>query len=207
VEISGRQRQPLHRLVTFVDAIVAIAITLLVLPLVDAAVEVDPRQVPLGTFLDEHLATVGGFLLSFIVILRLWHAHHDLFAQLDGVDQPLQRLTFLWVLTIVVTPFTTQLIIAYGSRPLAEVLYIGVLLISSLCQTATALWMGRHPELLRTDVGGHPLHRTRTGVMSTLFAVALVLALLLPGLNYWALLILLLAGPASALVRRRAVRP
>lgn len=201
------RRHPLHRFTTFVDAIVAIAITLLVLPLVDAAAEADPARVPVDVFLREHLSTIGGFLLSFAVILELWRAHHDLFEPLEVVDATLRWLTSLWVLTIVVTPFTTQLIIAYGSHPLAEALYIGVLLLSSLAQTATAVWVNGHRTLLRPELSERPVRRAPAATTSAIFAVALALGLLVPGVGYFGLLLLLLTRPVLAVLRSRGVGP
>ncbi|NIZ93735.1 TMEM175 family protein [Kineococcus rubinsiae] len=206
METTARRQHPLHRFTTFIDAIVAIAITLLVLPLVDAAAEADPARVPVGAFLADHVGTIAGFLLSFVVILSLWRAHHDLFELLDGVDATLRGLTFLWVLTIVVTPFTTQLIIGYDDQPVVELLYIGVLLTSSLCQTATAAWMSRHRELLRTDRGDQSVRLASTGTTSALFVVALALALLVPGVDYYGLLVLLLTRPVLTVLRSLRAR-
>lgn len=200
--VPAERRHSPHRLLTFADAVVAIAITLLVLPLVDAAAASDPATVPLTGFLDRNLAAVGGFLLSFVVVLGLWRAHHDLFELLESVDPVLRWATFVWMLTVVTTPFTTQLVISYDAGdPGADLLYTGVLLTGSLCQTVATLWAVRHPELLRPEVRGRPVEIARTAAISALFALALVLALLLPDLDHASLLVLLLARPVVVLTR------
>ena len=72
------------RLLTFVDAIVAIAITLLVLPLVELAPEVrDGGSV--ADLLREHADELGAFVLSFYVIARIWLSqHHAVATLLEG---------------------------------------------------------------------------------------------------------------------------
>ena len=70
----------LDRFLTFVDAVVAIAITLLVLPLAELAGEVGDGSVT--DLLDEHRGELFAFFLSFFVIARLWFAQHHV---VDGL--------------------------------------------------------------------------------------------------------------------------
>src|SRR5918998_5814172 len=72
-----RTDRGLDRLVTFLDAVVAIAITLLVLPLVDVLPD-EGGTVPLGDLLAEEARRFVTFLLSFAVIAQLWLVHHRL---------------------------------------------------------------------------------------------------------------------------------
>ena len=65
-----------ERLITFLDAVVAIAITLLVLPLVDVSADVD-HYGSVRDLLRENQADIWAFLLSFAVIARLWFVQHD----------------------------------------------------------------------------------------------------------------------------------
>ncbi len=60
----------LQRLVTFSDAVVAIAITLLILPLVDAASSFP--SMGLRHFLDANSTRLLAFALSFVVIGSFW---------------------------------------------------------------------------------------------------------------------------------------
>ena len=65
----------LKRLIAFADAVVAIALTLLVLPLVDLASEVETRRT-LPEIMSDHGDVLIGFLISFIVTWVLWRNHH-----------------------------------------------------------------------------------------------------------------------------------
>lgn len=59
----------LERFLTFVDAVVAIAVTLLVLPLVDIVREVGENG-SVVHLLQGHVSQLGAFALSFTVIAR-----------------------------------------------------------------------------------------------------------------------------------------
>jgi uncharacterized membrane protein len=58
------------RLVDLSDVVVAIAATLLVLPLVDIAGEIDKGD--LGSLFVDHWQQLFAFVLSFAVICRFW---------------------------------------------------------------------------------------------------------------------------------------
>ncbi len=100
---AGQRERDLERFLTFVDAIVAIAITLLVLPLVDVAGHVSQGE-SVTSLLHEHAPHIGAFFLSFAVISNLWLAQHQTLRHVVAADQRVTRLLLLWTLTIVVLP-------------------------------------------------------------------------------------------------------
>jgi uncharacterized membrane protein len=65
----ARRERDLERFLTFIDAVVAIAITLLVLPLAEAGSEINQDET-VAEVLREHVVDIFGFLLSFAVISR-----------------------------------------------------------------------------------------------------------------------------------------
>lgn len=68
-----------ERLLAFSDGVVAIALTLLVLPLADLVPDrVEPGRSALP-LLTGNLPLVGSFLLSFLVVGRFRMVHHRLF--------------------------------------------------------------------------------------------------------------------------------
>jgi hypothetical protein len=87
--LGVRTKAGLDRFVTFIDAVVAIAITLLVLPLVDLA-RTSANPTDLGDLLSPHGGLIFSFLLSFTVIARLWLGHHALLLLL--LSGPTSRL-------------------------------------------------------------------------------------------------------------------
>jgi uncharacterized membrane protein len=82
-QLTVRTHEGLDRLITFLDAVVAIAITLLVLPLVDLLAGAAPGT-DLAAVLAGNAGQFGAFLLSFAVIARLWWTHHRLGEQVGA---------------------------------------------------------------------------------------------------------------------------
>lgn len=181
-----------ERLITFADAVVAIALTLLVLPLVEIPAELD-EDGRLGDVFAEHGAEIGGFLLSFVVIWVLWAAHHRLMEFFEAYDEALMRLTILWLFTIVTLPFTTQLLTSDAYDNGAAPLYDGVLLVSSLALAGMAWWGRRHPELLRdADEVRRWRSRPLVPVTPLILLVALFASLAAPAVGSWPLFALVL---------------
>jgi uncharacterized membrane protein len=191
-----------ERLFTFLDAVAAIAITLLVLPLVDV-LAADGGRTDLARLYAAHAVEFYAFLLSFAVIARLWWAHHRLGGRVRAVHGPFVLLNLVWVLTIVVLPFATQVVAAYPPVPLAVGTYIGTITVSSAC-VAVLDWMVVRRAGLRRD---GMLEDARDGLLggvvtTALFALALVLGTAVRAVNYYGLLVLLLSGPVERLARR-----
>jgi TMEM175 potassium channel family protein len=178
-----------ERVVFFTDAVVAIAITVLVLPLVDAVGEAAAARQSAVEVITENVDQIFSFLLSFVVIARLWTAHHRLFDGVAVVTGRVVGVNMLWALTIVVLPFPTEMAGGYGDDRFAVGLYIGTILASSACLTALAVAI--HSRL----VGG-------AGTMTVMLAVAFLVAVVVPGVGYWALLLLFLSPLLERLWRR-----
>jgi uncharacterized membrane protein len=178
-----------ERLVFFTDAVVAIAITLLVLPLVDAVGEAADAGHSSVEVVTGNLSQIFSFLLSFAVIARLWTAHHRLFQGVTTASGGIVALNMLWVLTIVVLPFPTEMVGGYGEDRFTTVLYIGTILASSACLTALSV------AIRGRLVGG-------AGSMTALLALALLVAAFISGVRYWALLLLFLAPVVERLWQR-----
>jgi len=187
-----------RRLVTFSDAVVAIAMTLLILPLVDSAGNIGTAG--LGHFFAENRPKLLGFALSFVVIGRFWWTQHSTFERLQSYNIMLVAGMFLWVFGIVFLPFPTELVgsTQVGGRGVHG-LYIGTLLfiaVAALIQQAAVV---RHPELqLKECRGSMTIDGYAVSVL--LMAIALVVALAAPVIGLWALLALLLQGPIGRLV-------
>jgi uncharacterized membrane protein len=205
-----RTRRGFERLITFADAVVAIALTLLVLPLVEITAQVR-EGTSIGRVLSDHGDQITAFVISFVVIWGLWTLHHRTMEYFDGYDPAIMRLTLLWLFTIVVLPFTTQLLNseAYGHG--AVPVYIGVLLVSSLSLFGMSWWGRRHRELLLPDRAevddwvNAPRSLTTVGIL----LVAFVLSIAVPAIGTWPLLALLFTDSIDRAVhrlRRRAVR-
>jgi uncharacterized membrane protein len=195
------------RLVFFTDAVTAIAITLLILPLVDLVPGYAAHHgATVGGFLHDYWTPIWSFALSFVIIARLWMANHSV---LEPVERQSTRLVVLdvgWAFTVVLLPLPTALIATLTPERTGIALYIGTMTASSLLLTAICWEVYRHPEL-----GGADRQRTLVslyGVGSNAagFVLALIIGVVFPQINYFALLILLLTIPLDWIIKPR-LRP
>ena len=195
-----------ERLVNFSDAVIAIALTLLVLPLVEIPGEVTEDETVAGV-LSEHLGEILSFLISFLAIWILWLAHHRTMEYFRAYDSTLLWLHGLWLLSMVTLPFLTQFLNKAYERG-AVPLYISSLLLASIALTGISLRGRRKTELLHMD--REETRRWLTYPHSYFTMVTLLLALIIsiifPELGAWPLLLLFLETPVNVLsdrIRRR----
>jgi uncharacterized membrane protein len=195
-----RTERGLDRFVTFLDAVVAIAITLLVLPLVDVFGGTHAGRDLASVFSDE-AATFGAFFLSFALIGRLWLAHHHMVEGVGAYDGAFLLVNLAWSLTIVLIPFATQVAGSFPPEPLAVLVYTGTVTLSSACLSVIGLLVWRRPGL-RQDADEPPVPPLALLVTTGALVVALLAGTLLPSVNYWALGLLVLTAPIESWLRR-----
>ena len=199
-----RTERGLDRLVNFSDATVAIAITLLILPLVEVASEYDGD---LGRLVGDNVGTFLAFAITFLVIGRFWVLHHGLFEQVREYTGGLIEANLVWLASIVFLPFAANVLSHADGGPAAHgpvyALYIGTMIVTS----GSTLWMrallSRDPALVAE---GGDVQVLPAAVAVITLAVALVLAVLVPQVGMLWLLLLVLAAPAARILRRRAGR-
>ena len=191
----------LHRLTNFSDAVVAIAITLLILPLVDSATHIGKGSV--ASFLHQNDAQLLAFVLSFAVIWSFWWSQHQMLEHIVGYNQPLVVGLFVWMLSIVFLPFPTELLSSstQGGQGV-HALYVGTMLITSLAALVQEWAIVVKPELQAEKHRGET-DIVETVVMVLLMTVIFIAVIALPAIGLWSLLILLLSRPIVALVRTR----
>ena len=190
------------RLVNFSDAVVAIAITLLILPLVDTATELHDKTVT--QLLEDNWLKLLVFVISFAVIGRFWLAHHRMYENIVGYNKALLWTNLFWLLTIVFLPFPTELIAASGGgddSPATSALYVGTMVLSSFGGTAQMIVILRHPELQAPEVRG-TLSLTSSVVSSSMMLLVFLVILVFPRVGLFALLGLILTGPVYSVVER-----
>lgn len=134
LELAVGPRSPtVERTVMLTDAVVAIAMTLLVLPLVEAVNEVNLDDV--GAFAAEHASLFVSFVVSFLVILLFWAAHHRFFPFVTEMTQTLRMLNAAWLLVVAFVPFPTALI-GRGPTTSTTPVYIGTILVLGILSAA-----------------------------------------------------------------------
>lgn len=177
------------RIVFFSDAVVAIAVTLLILPLVETTSEVTASGV--RDLLAEDRNKLLAFALSFVVISLYWVVHHQIFRNLIGYNARLIWANFVWLASIVFLPFPTALIAVRGETdPVAIGIYIGTLAVTSGAALLMQVLVLRSPQLQLESVRG-TLRITSFAISFGAIVLALVLSLAVPGIGLYGLLLLI----------------
>lgn len=191
-----------ERLKAFVDAVVAIAMTLLILPLLESVSEAATDGMDTGMFLAEHRGQIFSFVLSFVLIAMFWMEHHRQYERVLRVSSPLLFINVAWMLTIVWLPVPTAMLGQMDTDPLQALLYIGTLTMTQAATLAGKLYLMRNPTL--SDFTAEKLRRGAIGDIAAiiLFCVALPIAAWVHPIGYFALLLLVFSTPVEKLLER-----
>lgn len=189
----------------FIDAVVAIALTLLILPLLDAITSLaEPGDGPgegFGPWFENNWVLLQSFLISFAVIAMFWINHHRMFAGVRRVTGGLLWISMAWLLTIVWLPVATAMTsILNGEDPLVEAAYIGTMALTSVIALCQELFLRAHPAL--HDIPEVALVRGAAVsiAMAVLFILSLVVAVTVPFVGYAALFLLFATAPLARLI-------
>ncbi len=186
-----------ERTITLTDAVVAIAMTLLILPLVDVVNDSDLEN--LSALWADHGQLLQSFVISFLVIYAFWQLHGSVYHRLVVADR--SKIPWLgvcnmgWLLVIAFLPFPTAMI----GRDLTRVtgpLYLGTLLVlSSLTLVMTVL--------VHRAVG---LPLGLAWLSTAVFALCLLVSFFSPRVGLYLLLLLVVTGRIDGGHARRARR-
>jgi uncharacterized membrane protein len=123
----------MSRLESFSDAVIAVAITLLVL---DIHVPEPGSGHSLGHELVHQWPTYAAYATSFVTIGIIWINHHLMIRRLGEADRAIVMLNLLLLLCIGVLPFGTSLMATYlrqgEGQSLAAAIYSGLFLLMSI---------------------------------------------------------------------------
>lgn len=190
------------RLVNFTDAVVAIAITVLVLPLTEIVRPADGQTV--WGLIGEHSGQVSAFFFTFFVVALMWGVHNRVVNQMVGYDAVIFWLNIAWVAAIAFLPWPAGL---YGSAtgiaasdPIEWVggeglggiglLYWGNLAVISVLGSAMGHHARLHPEVLEPETAAEwaeidGLGQYRGYVFGGYFLLTGVVSLFAPVIASW----------------------
>lgn len=140
-----RGSEEFGRYLAFTDAVIAIAMTLLVLG-------IDITRPEAGTSSTADVFSLVGdlwpqifaFLLSFVIIGFYWIQHHRFVAALAAIDMTMLRWNILYLLVIVMMPLMAQIIGFYGDNPQGVALYAGIFVALGLVESVSYTIALRH---------------------------------------------------------------
>ncbi|MEJ2887047.1 TMEM175 family protein [Actinomycetospora aeridis] len=184
-----------ERLLAFSDGVVAIALTLLVLPLAELVPEAGEAARSGLDVITGNLAPIGSFVLSFVVIARFWAAHHRVFDAATRVSPRLVWVNTVWLFTIVVLPFPTEMVGAFEDDPFTLRFYVLTLFVSSALLSVMTIMVRRS-----LDTAPDTPRHIATGSTASLFLLVFLVTLVAPQFGYWPLLLLLATNPVERLL-------
>lgn len=191
-----------ERFKAFADAVVAIAMTLLILPLLEAVSDAGAKHLTTGEFFAENGGQLFSFALSFLLIANFWMEHHRQYTEVTEITPALLWINIAWLATIVWLPVPTAMLGQMDTDPLQETVYIGTLILTQVATLAAKLYLLRHPDLTST-----PISRVRQDVAGDvaaiiLFGLALGIAVVMVDQGYFALFLLFLTGILARALNR-----
>jgi uncharacterized membrane protein len=139
-----------NRLENFVDAVFAVAITLLVLDLVIPALP--HSNVSIIAYLDSLLPKFVGYFLAFFLLAILLNIHNRQFKNLKYADQNIWWLNIIFLTFIVLVPFVTSIWTEYGDTTIGVLIFHFNMLISGLILCFIWAYAKNHKYLLRKDI-------------------------------------------------------
>jgi uncharacterized membrane protein len=128
----------LERIVFFSDAVMAIALTLLVIDLKLPDIPAQLAAVELPLRLSELSPRIVSFVISFAVISIYWSSHHRYFTYIKRYDGRLIALNLVFLFFVVLMPFAAGFQGQYGFLPVGTLVYGGAVAATGL--SIGALW-------------------------------------------------------------------
>jgi len=135
----------LERLILFSDAVFAIAITLLVIEIkVPSMHDGIASEADLLRAVGQLTPKILGFLISFMLIGIYWTRHHALFGYVIDYTPRLLWLNLLFLLSVVIMPFSTGIFGEYSTPRTLHYITPLVFYVLNLCFSGVMLFFLWH---------------------------------------------------------------
>lgn len=188
-EQSHKDTFQLERIALFSDAIFAIAITLLIIEIKVPEMHADSiSDNDLWQSLAAMLPRFIGFLISFFVIGLYWLSHHRMFKYVIHSSQKLLWNNLLFMLPIVVMPFSTSFLSEYYNATLRLPLAVYMITICFAGFFSYRLWqiIGNPKNNLSSNLDKVILkyNSARALIIPSVFICAFLLSFISPWISY-----------------------
>lgn len=147
----------------FSNGVFAFAITLLIL---DVRLPADTSKANLGPALIALWPNYMAFLLSFFVIGLYWSTYIRLFREIVRADRALIWLNLLFLLFIVIIPFSTSVISLYLTQ-LTVIIYAAIMACAGYMHTVLRIYAGHNHRLVSEKYSSWHIRR---GIVLSLIA-------------------------------------
>jgi uncharacterized membrane protein len=166
-----------NRIETLVDGIFAIAMTLLVLALAVPHIDAPITATAVQNSLYSLIPLVTSMVLSFIMLAIFWNIHHRIYSQIKAVNGTLLWINIIWLLFIVLVPFSSSLSGQYGDFTIVKVIFnINMLGIAGLL-FLNAYILLNHDEYIHEEGDRDKLVASKNSTIYFILVVLLALSL------------------------------
>jgi uncharacterized membrane protein len=145
----------------FSNGVFAFAITLLIL---DIILPIDTTKANLGSALVSIWPNYLAFALSFIIVGLFWSVYIRLLRDIVRTDHRFIMLNLLYLLFIVVVPFSTKLMSLYLSE-LSVIIYASLMACAGYMQSIMRIYAGVNNRLISAK---HSSRYVKRGIMLSL---------------------------------------
>lgn len=183
------KEKELDRILSFSDAIVAVAITSLVLPLTDLFSDIGQKSIPAIFNSIEFISAISSLFISFFVIYGYWSKHRRIFNGVTEISNKVEKLNRLWLFTIILIPAATN--INFTNQNVLGIWIYGLLLIFSTL------------ILQKIDCKLHDDVKLFHSYTLNLLILSLVLVYIFPQLGHSVYYILFLGRPLKRIIRKK----
>jgi uncharacterized membrane protein len=189
-----------NRIETLVDGIFAIAMTLLVLDLAVPHLNAPLSNIIIQNALYGLLPSFISLVVSFVLLAVFWNIHHRIYSQIKSVNTTLLWVNVIWLLFIVLVPFSASLNGDYGNFTISGVIFninmLGIALVLFL-----NVYIINRSDFLHENAD---MAQLKSSEKSTLVFIAIAIAAL--ALSFvaprWGNLVYLLIFPLEMLIDR-----
>ncbi|CAB4903043.1 unannotated protein [freshwater metagenome] len=183
--ITGRS---LDRVINFSDAVVAVAITVLVLPIVDIQGPTDTHS--MLSVLSDNSDQLIAFGLTFLILFILWQGHHRVFENFVAIDNTIMWINAGWLATVAFLPWPSRLIDVSANSAGAGWLYCLTLFLNAVFLHFIYQHGRKHPGYL-TNVDLWSSWVSISFVFAVAFGIMVIASILVPAMALWLLFLLL----------------
>ncbi len=189
VHPESRKEFQLERLILFTDAVFAIAITLLIIEIkVPEFHGEEASEAAILSYVAHLIPKFAGFFVSFMLIGMYWTRHHFLFGFVIDYTPKLIWLNMLFLLSIVLMPFSTGI---FGEYSIPSTIHLKtplIIYVANVCFSGVMLFfLWRYVGTPANGVADPSLPQTvvrqakqRAFVVSLVFGLTIVVAFINP---------------------------
>lgn len=194
-----RQQYGIERLVFFSDGVFAVAITLLIVNVIDTFPHLPSSAT--NEQLGDALLGLGpsffSYTLSFYLVGICWVSHHQMFRYIINHNTTLSWLNLTTLLFVVFLPFPTSLLREHYNSTVIVAFYAATVTIIILCGMLLWEYATFHHRLIPPDLDEKTIRyiRWRGWITLALFVISIGLAFLSPSLAEASWLAIFLVRP------------